>query len=152
MATHEEVMQNLNEFDVDFLILAERAEALNGKLYMMGGAWDKQFVQSFQQPVFLSFALGILVPWNRTNEEHTLQISIESADGTLIGSVLDAQFSAGRPPTLMRGERQRVILAAGLAQLFPGPGRYTLIAGIDGEAMRQTDFHLLPVTALPNMQ
>jgi len=26
---------------LDFLILADRAEAVNGKLYLLGGAWDR---------------------------------------------------------------------------------------------------------------
>src|SRR5262249_54509042 len=56
-------LQTLNEPIVEFFILADYAEAVNGKLYMMGGGWDQSFVKDFSQPVSFSFAIGIQVPW-----------------------------------------------------------------------------------------
>ncbi len=60
--------------DVSPLELVEaaiaRAEAVNGKLYMMGGAWDGIYLRSMADPASFSIAVGIVVPWHATNVEH----------------------------------------------------------------------------------
>lgn len=49
--------------DVEFLILADRAEVLNGKLYMMGGAWDHVFATNLEGSIPLHIACGVLIPY-----------------------------------------------------------------------------------------
>ena len=69
------------QVEVDFLLLADRAEVLNGKLYMMGGAWDRRNIRDIAAPVPLSIVVGVLIPWNLTNEPHQLRLRIEDEDG-----------------------------------------------------------------------
>ena len=71
----------LDQVEVDFLILADLAEVLNGKLYMMGGAWDRRHFRDIAAPVPLTIVVGVLVPWNLTNEPHRLRIRLEDEDG-----------------------------------------------------------------------
>lgn len=134
----------LNNLEIDFFILADRAEAVNGKLYLMGGGWDRNLINDINQPVLLSFAVGILVPWNATNQTHTLEITIENADGTRHDFKLEAQFNQGRQPWLTLGETQRVTLAIpGVGIKFSKPGNYVAIARINGTPMKRTGFHLV---------
>ncbi len=139
----------LNQVTIDFFMLADRAEAVNGKLYLMGGAWDRNFVQDFQQPVPISFAVGILVPWNATNQQHTVEITIEDADGRQpVEFNLRAGFVAGRPPTAIQGETQRVTLAVPVVPVkFPNPGTYRAVARVLGADERRVEFHLIPAAA-----
>ena len=58
----------LEQVEIDFLLLADRAEVLNGKLYLMGGAWDRRQIRDIDSPVSLTIVVGVLVPWNLTNE------------------------------------------------------------------------------------
>lgn len=135
----------LNQLEIDFLILADRAEAVNGKLYMMGGGWDRTLVDDINQPVVFSFAVGILVPWNATNHTHSLEIKIENLDGTPTDFRLQAQFNQGRQPWLTLGETQRVMLAIpGIPVKFPGLGSYVAVARINGTIVKRTPFHLAP--------
>ncbi len=137
-------LDQLNELTVDFLILADRVEALQGKLYMMGGAWDRQMVRDFTRPVPISFALSILVPWTRTNEEHQIVIELVDANSTPTGLTVEGAFTAGRPPTAIKGEAQRVTLAfPGIPHVFPGPGRYVLRVAINGELRKQVGFSVV---------
>ena len=140
----------LSDPRIDFFILADRAEAVNGKLYMMGGGWTQTYVQDFQQAVPISFALGILVPWNATNQQHMVQIMIEDPDGrTPISFTLQAQFVAGRPATAQAGEVQRVLLAVPVTPvLFPAPGAYEVVARV-GADERRVAFSVQPLATPP---
>ncbi len=56
------MLAGLERVEIDFLLLADRAEVLNGKLYMMGGAWDRRQIRSIDSPVSLTMVIGVLVP------------------------------------------------------------------------------------------
>jgi hypothetical protein len=133
----------LNEFEhlsIDFLLLADRAEVVNGKLYAMGAAWERIGVSDFAQPLTISFALGVLVPWNATNRPHTVALTIHDADGRPLDFRVEASFVTGRPPNL-NGETQRVLLAVPTAGVhLPGPGSYVLSAAVDGLEAKSVRF------------
>jgi hypothetical protein len=132
---------------VDFLLLADRAEALNGKLYMMGGAWDRLFLHDLTAPTLISLAVGVLVPWNQTNIQHQLTVAIEDQDGNPIDSFrMEAGFAAGRPPFAEQGERQRVILALPAVPVqLPRFGTYVLRADIQGQDSKRLEFRAVAV-------
>ena len=66
---------------IDFVIISDSAQEVGGKLYMMGGGWDIYRAKSYPAAVQFGLGIGILVPWNATNERHTLTFIIRSADG-----------------------------------------------------------------------
>ena len=139
------------EFDqptVDFLILADRAEAVNGKLYMMGGGWDRISVADFSQPQTLSLAMGILVPWNATNVNHNLAIRIETQDANELAAIA-LSFNAGRPPNMRPAESQRLVLAFHLALTLPAPGTYVVRALIGDRECQRVVFYALMLPAIP---
>jgi hypothetical protein len=140
----------LNEPTVDFFILADYAEAVNGKLYMMGGGWDRIFVADFDQPVVISFAVSVLVPWNATNIRHAIELAIEDIDRKRpVDFGVSASFVTGRPPFISEGERQRTLLAIpGALVKFPGPGPYQAVAKIVGGQERRVEFRLVPAATV----
>jgi hypothetical protein len=126
--------------EVDFLLLADRAEAINGKLYMLGGAWERVGVNDFGQPLGISIALGVLVPWSQTNVSHAVVLTLRDADGRGLNFRIEASFVTGRPPFLS-GETQRVLLAIpGASVLLPGPGDYLIVASLDGVEAKSVRF------------
>lgn len=127
--TPEAFVQSLNQPEIDFVIIADRAEVVNGKLYMLGGGYDRMLVgDPMPYPFLLSFAVGILVPWNACNTEHRLQFAIEDPEGkTLDGFGGEVGFNVGRPPGMKPGESQRVMVASPQAPVtFPDFGTYLL--------------------------
>jgi hypothetical protein len=128
------------QLEVDFLLLADRAEAVNGKLYMLGGAWERIGVADFAQPLTISIALGVLVPWSQTNMSHTVGLTLRDADGRWLDFRIEASFVTGRPPFLS-GEVQRVLMAIpGQSVVLPGPGNYVLVASLDGAEAKSVRF------------
>jgi hypothetical protein len=125
---------------IDFLILADHAEALNGKIYLMGGGWDVRAVRDFSQPVPLTLALAVLVPWTATNQRHQLRLRVEDADGRQLAEV-KGEFVAGRPPHLTAGTSQRIPLAfQHIPVLLGGPGVYAIIATLNDQGEKRTTF------------
>ena len=126
--------------EVDFLILADRAEVVNGKLYAMGAAWDRIGVADFSRPMPLSVAVGVLVPWTATNQPHVVTLTLRDQDGLPVDFRVEANFVTGRPPFLT-GEVQRVLLAIpATSVVLPGPGNYVLAAAVDGTEMKVVRF------------
>jgi hypothetical protein len=125
--------------EIDFLILADRAESINGKLYMMGGVWDQIGVIDFSKPIVFTIALGILIPWNATNLDHKLHVHLLDEDGNQLFGV-DGGFKTGRPPQLSAGASQHSVLAVTVSALLPKPGTYSVEATINEAERRTTSF------------
>lgn len=129
------------ELGIDFVILADRVEAISGKLYMMGGAWDHLNVLDFNQPVGIGFAIGVLVPWTETNIQHPVKMWMENADGTRIPPGIDAGVNVGRPPHSITGQSFRALLAVNGAWKLPGPGAYRVMVTVGPKEPRRTVFY-----------
>jgi hypothetical protein len=130
---------------VEFLILADRAEALNGKLYMMGGAWDRLWIGDFAQTQTVSLAVGIVVPWSATNEEHRVSVIVSDDDNNEVGSAQFA-FRAGASAQMERTESQKVLVAVQMQPKLERPGTYAVRAVVDDDARpersRRTTFYV----------
>ncbi len=133
---------------IDFLILADRAEGINGKLYMMGGAWTEIRVRDFSQPLAFSLSVGVLVLWNATNKEHALEIRVESDDGTVLPPPIPVKLNMGRPPQAIPGQEFRSIIAINGAWKLPGEGTYRVTAELADGVSKRTAFRALAITAM----
>src|SRR6266498_5831724 len=139
------------DLKIDFMILADGAQAVGGKLYMLGGGWTHLFVPQLpgkpQAP--FSIALGIAVPYNLTNRRFNFALELTDADGERIGDVLTFEFEQGRPPGLRPGASQPILLAINTSPEFPAAGRYTFNASIDSDMMQSVSFEVLLQTPTP---
>src|SRR5213078_2286630 len=59
------------------LLLADAAQAVEGKLYVLGGGWSV----TGPQPVPMAIALKIDVPWDQANTRHSWRLELLDADG-----------------------------------------------------------------------
>ncbi len=128
---------------VEFVMLADRSESINGKLYVMGGAWDRLFLTETPKPYSLYIAVSIVVPWSATNEEHRLGVMIVDADATEVARA-QINFTPGTPPQIRRTESQKVLVSAGITPTFQAPGAYRVTATVDDnpETARDTVFYV----------
>jgi len=139
----------LSEPRVDFLILADRAEIVAGKLYVMGGAWDQLFIQDVTLPAWFSVAVGVEVPWNATNEEHQVRLVLEDTDGHEIVPLGDSKFVVGRPPWAVPNTPQRVTFAVPIvAVTFPRLDSYVLRAFLNGVSAKRVTFRAMKAQPL----
>ncbi len=136
--------------EVEWLILADSAEVLGNKLYLLGGGWDRININTplpAEHPA--AIAVSVKVPWNETNQRHTLQLEILTDDGSSLGKI-DGQFEVGRPPGITPGQEQRIQLALKLAVKITGFGGYFIVARIDGQESRRISFNVVPGLSGPH--
>ena len=121
-------------------LLADHAQALNGKLYMMGGGWN------IMGPGPLTAALAGIVEldWDEANRPRHLRIELLTEDGrpvtipTPTGDrpvVIDGNLEVGRPPGTRPGTSFNVPIAINIGPMpIPPDGRYVWRFTIDGES------------------
>jgi hypothetical protein len=123
--------------EVDFVLLCDHAEVVNGKLYMLGGAWNRvtrlvpvalaAIADAFPpQPARFAVVTSVLIDWNETNEIIPLELSIEDPDGRARVWEAKAQLSAGRPADAIKGAPVRAVFAVPLLLIFPRAGEFVL--------------------------
>ena len=127
---------------LDFLILADRAEAINGKLYMVGGGFDRIGVAEVPGRADYDVALGFLVDYNETNEPHEFSLTVEDEDGKVVLGPIGGRMEVGRPPGMARGQEQRVIVV--LRGPFPAnaTGGFKWVPVLDGQSHAPTRFRV----------
>lgn len=140
------------ELDVDFMLLADGAEAVGGKLYMLGAGWARLLVPQLPGKPQAPFAvtLGITVPYHLTNRRFNLTMQLSDLDGGSVGEPFSVEFEQGRPPGLRPGASQSILLAINTHPEFPEPGRYSFVASIDGEKKRETSFEVVAQAPTPD--
>jgi hypothetical protein len=129
--------------DIDWLMLADSAEVVNNKLYVLGGGWDSITVKSgFPVTHPCAVATAFSVPWNETNQPRNVEIEILTEDGQSRAKI-GAKVEAGRPTGLPQGQSQRVQFAVRFQLKLEGPGGHVIIARIEGEERRQVPFNIV---------
>ena len=140
--------------DVDFLILADAAEATGGKLYMLGGGWDVLTINTgFPAQHPFAIGLGLSVPWNETNQRHNITVEITDEDGQP-AATMTGQLEVGRPAGLPLGYPQRVVIALNGVLVAEKPGNFVIVAKIEGQEAKRVQFRIVagPGVAKPPPQ
>ncbi len=137
------MLPTIEQVEIDFLLLADRAEVLNGKLYMMGGAWDRRQIRSIDSPVSLTMVIGVLVPWNLTNEQHRLTIRIEDEDGLMVPPEVEVAVNVGRPVDATQGQSFRATAVINNRWQLPRYGTYRVAASTAGQSEKRVTFYAI---------
>jgi hypothetical protein len=113
---------------IDSFTIADFAEAIAGKLYVMGGGINVIWGQGFPNTVRVSLAAILRVPWGDTNRRFPVRAWLETADTgeELSEGRLEGQMEAGRPPG-GRGEDVIISFAAPVNFTVGEPGRFRLV-------------------------
>lgn len=134
--------------EIDFVLLADSAQVLNQKLYMLGGGWNQLFAGAFPANHPMAIAVGVLVPWALTDDAHTVTVDLADADGNLIAPTVKAELRVGRPPTLRPGSVQRATFAIQGTIGIPRAGSYSVRASV-AEVTRSTGFDAVVLPGMP---
>ena len=130
--------------EVEFLILADAAQAIGGKLYMLGGGWDVLTINTaFPAQHPFAMGLGLSVPWNETNQRHNLTVEILDEDGQEAAKVT-GQLEVGRPPGLPMGQPQRVVVALNGVFGAEKPGNFVIVAKVEDQEAKRVQFRVVP--------
>lgn len=126
--------------EIDYLLVADRAEVVNGKLYLMGGSWDRIQPPKFPHRMMLGIALGVRIPFSHTDDQHKVSVELHHEDARLIG--FEAKLTTGRPPG-MAGMDMLVPMAFNIPVGIPGEGQLVLRASVDGREPRRHEIKVM---------
>ncbi len=128
---------------IDFVILGDFAQAVNGKLNLIGGGWNVHNATQYPSVMQFGIGIGFLVPWALTNRSYTFELVIKESEGT---DLLKAggEFEAGRKAGIPPGMTQRLTLGISGHIQLNSPGTYEIIVTTD-KASKQISFEALPV-------
>ncbi|MCJ7745899.1 MAG: hypothetical protein MUP40_06390 [Actinobacteria bacterium] len=126
------------------ILLCDYAEAVNGKLYVMGGGWTNcpPGIRS------MSVAVRALVPWLETNTKHKFNLMLQNENGNTVtlGEPPkevkgEGEFEVGRPPGIVEGTELpvSVVLTFNGLPLEPEKG-YRWQLEINGEPAGRASF------------
>ncbi len=110
------------------IMLADFAQVVQGKLYIMGGGWSL----TGPNPSPSALAVKIEVPWTETNRDHSFKLELFDGDHhpVLVPTPegekpmqVGGNFQVGRPPGLLQGSSLDVPLAINLPPLPLAPGK-----------------------------
>jgi hypothetical protein len=129
------------------VVLCDYAEAVNGKLYVMGGGWNVAF--SGGGPVNAGLAILVVCPWDQTNRRHELRVELLDGDGQVVHVsgqqvAFTAEFELGRPPGVKPGSSLNAPFAWNVHGLPLEVGGYEWKLSIDGEPLESRAFQVLP--------
>jgi hypothetical protein len=135
--------------EIEWLILADAAQVVGNKLYLLGGGWDRLSPsKGFPFEQRCAIALAIKVPWNETNQKHEFEIEVCSEDQATeeLKSIakINGQFEVGRPAGIPAGQEQHIQLAIDLRLKVDSPGTKIIIARADGTELKRLVFSVLP--------
>lgn len=123
----------VNAMQQEFLILADSAEATNGKIFILGGGVDRHMAQSFEPAASLraDIACSILVPWGEANRTFAVTLKIVDEDEK-VAVALEFTMESGRPPGAKPGQDLRTLMAVRGPFPIPHPGAYKLAMELNG--------------------
>lgn len=120
------------------MMLADSAQAVAGKLYILGGGWSI----TGPGPAPFAIALKIEVPWDEANRPHRFVLELLTADDQPVSVhspqgetpvVVEGQLEVGRPAGLVPGTPLDSTTAINfMAMPIPPGGRYVWRLSIDG--------------------
>lgn len=135
--------------ELGFLILADHSEALNGKVYAMGGGWNMLRFAELPHQWRFGIAFGLDVPWDQTNHPHTLRLHIEGPDGERLGEEFSLDFETGRPAGTIPGQDQRMVLSLQTQLRFERAGPHAVVVRVGDEMVGRSRFYVQQTTAEP---
>lgn len=137
------------------ILLCDSAQAVGGKLYVLGGGWS----MTGPQPAPMAVAMKLSIPWSDANHRFNMKLALVDADGHPVqlptGPEAELQnvevpfvFEAGRPAGLVPGTPLDGCFAVNFPPMPLAPGtRYEWRVEVDG---RCEDAWRVPFTVRAN--
>lgn len=128
------------------LLLCDSAEAVNGKLYIMGGGWN--ILHAPGTPVRIGLGILVAVPWDETNVRRQMRIELLTEDGEQVviqGQEVAAttEFEIGRPGGLKPGSTLNAPFAINFDGVMLAPGGYEFVVKLDDALAARRPFQVV---------
>jgi hypothetical protein len=134
-------------------MLADGAHLAQGKLYILGGQWDRIMVGQFPaHHPSMAVALVIRVEYSEAPKSFALNIEL-MLDGKPLGVRTVGRLSIGHAAGLAHGAPQFAPVAATFNNVqFEHPGRYEFVISADTQVLGQIPLEVAQAAGAPIVQ
>jgi hypothetical protein len=122
------------QVSIDYLILSNHAEVVNGLLYLSGGGFTEIYRPAMEAVSYVNnfcAALSIFIPKEEVGVQHTFTLRVQHRETRQVLSEGVGSFSVGLLPTAPPDSELHVAVAVQFNIIFPAPGPYRVYATVD---------------------
>lgn len=132
---------------LEWLILADAAEVIGNKLYLMGGGWDRLTVHTdFPVAQHLGIAVSIAVEPTELGQTHEFALDVQSPEGKWLAS-LEADFEVTLPKGSDSKKNQRWQFASSMDLSLDVAGAYAIVIFLNGQEVGRQIFEVIAASA-----
>ena len=131
------------DIEVDFLIIADAAQVSEGKLFLLGGCWDRLTAHSFPVAHPMGVAFGILLPRSAVGTAHRFRIEVSNDDDESTLARIEGDFDKGPTGGEPQLETERMLFAVNFPLRFQGPASCSARLFVDGVMKKMSRFQVV---------
>jgi hypothetical protein len=135
-------MNRGKQVETEWIMLADRVEVINNKLYVMGGGWETLTVNAVPAQHAVAVAVAFSVPWSETNQQHDIQIEILDQESKSLVKV-DGQIEVGHPSGVPFGQGQHIQMGVNLGLTIEKLGPHSIATRIEGQESKRITFNVV---------
>lgn len=128
---------------IEYALLADAAQAVGGKVFLLGGGWNIFRAASYPAPVHLAVAIGLAFSAAEAGVKYPLGVVIADEAGVPIIPEMKGQVETGQlTPDFPRTASVKVPVAINLSLSLPHPGTYGIVVSA-GSSTTQLSFEAI---------
>jgi len=128
---------------IEYALLADAAQAVGGKVFILGGGWNVFRAASYPAPVHLAIAIGLGFTSTEVGIKYPLNVVVADEAGVPIIPEMKGQVDTGRPaPDVPTGAAVKVPVAINMNMALPHPGTYAIVVTA-GSSSTQLSFEAI---------
>ena len=125
-------------------MVCDGSDAVNGKMYILGGGWDRLIVQQFGQEQVINLAVKLMIPWYDTNRRIPFRIMVrDENDVPLIPDDMGGELEVGRPPGYSAEESIPFFMPLGVKVAIDRPKRLVFTLSVGGAEVGRTAIRVI---------
>lgn len=125
---------------IEYALLADAAQAVGGKVFVLGGGWNLFRAANYPAPLQLAIAAGLGFTADEVGGKYPLSVVIADETGVPITPEVKGQVETGQPaPDAPKGASIKMPLAINMNLPVPRPGRYGIVMTV-GSSKAQLSF------------
>jgi len=128
---------------IEYALLADAAQAVGGKIFVLGGGWNLFRSPNFPAPVQLAVAIGLGFTSNEVGIKCPISVVIADDAGVPIIPEVKGQVEAGQTaPDMPQTASVKIPVAININLSLPHPGTYGIVVTA-GSSTAQLSFEAI---------
>ena len=128
---------------IEYALLADAAQAVGGKVFVLGGGWNLFRAANYPAPVHLAVAMGLGFTSDEVGIKYPLNVVIADEAGVPIIPEMKGQVETGQlAPDVPKTASVKIPVAININMSLPHPGTYAVVVTA-GSSKAQLSFEAI---------